>query len=187
MTKTHGMNRTRPHIIWKHIRGRIYNKKNAAYKNYGGRGITICKRWSKFELFWQDMKDTYEPHLTIDRIDNNKGYSPENCRWADRTIQSRNRRNNIRYRYQGFELTLPEFAKKYKIPYKTLRARIIKLNWPIEKAISIGKSVPKYYYKLNGMYTVEVTKFGGRIFGGRFTSKSKAKEMVKQIINSHEK
>jgi hypothetical protein len=89
---THGMVGTRIYSIWSKIVGRCTNPKNSAYKDYGERGITICNEWLKFENFYEDMKDTYSDILTIDRTDNDKGYSKDNCRWANRQIQCVNQR-----------------------------------------------------------------------------------------------
>jgi hypothetical protein len=88
----HGQWGTRIHHIWIGMIQRTTNKKSPAYKNYGGRGITVCKRWRKFENFFADMKKGYRKNLSIDRINNDKGYSPKNCRWATRKQQNNNTR-----------------------------------------------------------------------------------------------
>lgn len=92
---THGMKKTRQYNTWKNIKQRCDNKNHTTYRYYGGKGITYCKSWSKFENFWRDMKDGYSDNLTIDRIDNNGNYCKENCRWVTMKEQSVNKSNNI--------------------------------------------------------------------------------------------
>lgn len=88
---THGMSKTRIFGIWKGMHTRCYNPNYAGYKNYGGRGVTICDDWHKFEAFYADMGSSYAAGLTIERIDNDVGYQPGNCRWIPKPEQSRNR------------------------------------------------------------------------------------------------
>lgn len=98
-TTKHGMTGTRVYNIWKGIRDRCLNPKDTAFKYYGGRGITVCAEWSDFSVFYEDMGE--DNGLTIDRIDNEKGYSKDNCRWATRAEQSRNRRAMNKFGIHG--------------------------------------------------------------------------------------
>ena len=89
----HGYNNTRPYEIWENMKQRCYNTKCPMYNYYGGRGITICEEWKNHpEAFvnWA-LQNDYAENLTVDRIDNSKGYSPDNCRWVDRKTQALNR------------------------------------------------------------------------------------------------
>jgi len=89
-SKKHGYSRTRTYRIWRHMRSRCESKTHSRYAEWGGRGITVCERWKKFENFLTDMGEAPK-NASIDRIDNNKGYFLENCRWADAFIQAQNK------------------------------------------------------------------------------------------------
>jgi len=111
---SHGMTKTKEHKTWKRMRQRCLNKNNPDFKYYGGRGIIICKRWDKFENFYEDM-GRCPKGLTLERSQNNLGYSKENCYWASRTTQSRNRRlmGNNTTGIDGVYFSKRE--KKYKV------------------------------------------------------------------------
>lgn len=88
----HGMTGTRIHNVWRSMKQRCQNKRNHAYADYGGRGITLCDEWQSFEAFYRDMGPSYKEGLELDRINNDLGYSKDNCRWTTRSTQNRNQR-----------------------------------------------------------------------------------------------
>lgn len=92
--KTHGLSKTKFYTVWAGMKQRCTNPNYAYSKNYGGRGITLCEEWYKFINFYNDMYPTFRDGLLLDRIDNNKGYSKNNCRWVDWKVQNNNKRNN---------------------------------------------------------------------------------------------
>jgi hypothetical protein len=125
---THGMKKTRFYKIWQAIKTRCENPSWPGYSDYGGRGIKVCDRWHKFENFRDDMHKSYKQNLTIERIDNNKGYSKENCRWASRKEQARNRRSNRIVSYQGRKMIFIELAELLGINYQSLYSKLITHN-----------------------------------------------------------
>ena len=134
------MSNSRQYQIWINIKTRCLNKNYPQYKDYGGRGISICDEWkNSFEKFWEDMVVGYSDDLTIDRIDNNNGYFKENCRWVDSKIQNNIKRNNKKYLFKGESLNLTALSKKYNIKKTTLFMRLNKYNWSIKKALTTKK------------------------------------------------
>lgn len=127
----HGMHGTRIYYIWNAMKQRCSNKKFKDYHIYGGRGITYCNEWETFEGFYDDMGKSYIEHLekygtkdtTLDRIDPDKNYCKENCRWATIEEQNYNKRETIREEIYGELLTLKEISLKYNIPIKRLYDR----------------------------------------------------------------
>lgn len=129
---THGLTGTPEHIAWDNIIQRCCNPKNKGYRRYGGRGITICDRWRHdFAAFLADMGARPTPKHEIERIDNDKGYSPDNCRWATRKEQTRNRSGNRHITISGITKVLSDWAAEYGICKTTLAARLKRLS-PIE-------------------------------------------------------
>lgn len=125
----HGGRHTRIYHIWLDLRQRCNNPKNHAYSNYGGRGIKVCEEWNNsFTSFlsWSE-KNGYNNTLSIDRIDVDSDYSPDNCRWVNRKIQNINKRNNRRITYKGRTKTMKEWAEQYNMNYDKLRYRLD--NW----------------------------------------------------------
>lgn len=117
---------SRTYRIWVHMRARCLNPKNKGYPDYGGRGITICDRWDSFQTFYEDMGDC-PPGCSIERVDNNQGYSPDNCCWADQVTQGNNKRNNVIITYRGQQMTLGQAVRlagvRYAQAYDRIRIR----------------------------------------------------------------
>jgi len=126
---------------------RCEREKNTNYKNYGGRGIKVCEEWSGKDGFYNfhkwAQKNNWRPGLTIDRIDNNKGYSPDNCRWATHAEQLRNRRNTLLFDYLGMKLTIREIAEIEKISASLLRYRLTIKKIPLQDAIEECKTIKR--------------------------------------------
>ena len=134
----HGEGKTRLYRIWASMKQRCNNPHDHAYQEYGGRGITVCREWEDDYLEFKRwaLANGYADDLSIDRIDNDKGYSPQNCRWATREEQQRNRRNNRYVLYNGESMLLAELAEQYGIGIRVLWNRLYKLGWQIEKALT---------------------------------------------------
>ena len=113
---------------------RCYNPNNAAYNRYGGRGITVCKRWRKFENFLADMGNRPSSKYSIDRIDNSGNYTRENCKWSTMKEQCRNRRNNRLLTLNGETHCVAEWVDIVGIRSDTIRARL-KRGWSVERAL----------------------------------------------------
>lgn len=123
--RIHGGKGSRLYRIWKGMRERCYNKGKWTNAHYQGRGIVITPEWNDFSKFreWA-LTNGYHDDLTIDRIDNDKGYAPNNCRWADRSVQSSNRRTAVKVMYGGREVALSDLARAEGISYGTLYDRL---------------------------------------------------------------
>ena len=134
---THGKSNTRIYKIWVEMIKRTTNPKVISYKNYGARGIRVCKRWQKFENFYEDMLPTYSKNLSIERNDNNLDYSLENCRWASLKEQARNKRNTLKLTINNETKPLIKWAEERNLPYKRVYKRIYKFNWSPRVALEI--------------------------------------------------
>jgi hypothetical protein len=133
-------NKTRIYKVWCSMLGRCTNPKNPAYEDYGARGITVCERWFEFENFLEDMGEP-PSGLTIDRLDNDKGYFKENCAWKTRIDQARNRRSSVKITFDGLTLTIAEWSIRVAINRRTLEARF-HAGWTPKKILTTpaGKS-----------------------------------------------
>ena len=140
--KTHGFSSERLYHIWCDIKDRCYNENNNRYQHYGGKNIHMCDEWLHDYLAFRTwmIEHGYNANAkygesTIDRIDVNGGYCPENCRVVNMITQNRNRTNTLMYTYHGETKSLPEWAEQYGLKYSTLRARIEVHHWDIETAL----------------------------------------------------
>lgn len=139
----HGQTRSSLHNRWKAIKQRCLNPKNTRYNDYGGRGITLCEEWLDYKTFskWC-YENNYSCDLELDRIDNNKGYNPENCRWTTSSINNRNRRDTV---YID-NLSLKEFSEIHDIKLSTIKSRYYNMK-KANKSITT-KTILKYANQL---------------------------------------
>lgn len=137
---SHGKSRTKLNAVWQSMKQRCENPNNINYKYYGGRGIKVCEQWiSSLIVFYNwSIENGYEEGLSIDRINVDGNYEPNNCRWVSMKIQSRNKTDNIFIEYKGENLCLQDWANKLKINISTLNKRLKK--WDLEKALTTPKS-----------------------------------------------
>lgn len=144
--------KTRLQEIFKCMKQRCYNPRNISFQNYGGRGINICKEWlENSSAFYEWSKNNgYAEDLTIDRIDNNKGYCPENCRWVSKKMQSNNKRNNRIISYKGKTQTLAQWCDELELDYDVIEHRLIRNNWVAEKAFETEKNFHIKMIQYNG-------------------------------------
>lgn len=141
--KKHGLTKTTLHNAWINMKTRCENPIHNEYFRYGGRGITYCEQWKSFDNFmeWalkngfrEDKDNNGRTLLSLDRIDNNANYCPENCKWSTRIEQARNKCNNKNYEYKGKIYCLTELEEISPVRIDTIRRRINK-GWSVEKAV----------------------------------------------------
>lgn len=132
-TKHGYANKERLYQTWKNMRRRCYDQSNKRYAQYGGRGITICPEWDDYAVFrfWA-MSNGYRDDLSIDRIDVDGNYCPENCRWATTTEQMNNMTRNRILSFGGKSMTMSEWAKDLGISYGTMNHRVQR-GWSMER------------------------------------------------------
>lgn len=144
MTKIHCQSGTKLHYIWIEMRRRCRSPKHRNFHLYGGRGIKVCEDWEDFEHFFAwAISNGYKEGLTIDRIDNNRGYEPGNCRWTTQLHQNNNTRRTRKVTYKGKTQSLADWARELNLNYYTLRSRR-RLGWDI-KAILETPMEGKFY------------------------------------------
>ncbi len=136
-TRTHGKTRSKLYQTWRAMIQRCENKNHKMYHRYGARNIGVCDRWrSSFIDFAADMGELPDG-ATLDRKDNNAGYSPENCQWASRLDQSLNRENTVFLEFNGVTKRIGEWSKHSGIPVSVIRKRLSKSGWTIGQALTI--------------------------------------------------
>jgi len=154
--RTHGMSRiggagskhTPFYSRWSAMIQRCENKNALGYRHWGGRGIIVCSRWHDFRNFKSDMYPSFLRHVrkhgrentSIDRIDNERGYLPSNCRWATRVQQNSHTRRNTIIEFQGRRLTMSEWARRLGLDRATVYYRVFRARWPLHKALTHATS-----------------------------------------------
>ena len=138
LNRTHGYKNTKIYAAWDGIKARCLNKKDPSYHRYGGRGISVCKRWLRFTNFLEDMGEPPTKEHSIDRINVNGNYEPSNCKWSTPREQANNRSNNIIFIINNQSQTLSDWCLFYNKPYRRTYKRIFDLGWGIEQALELG-------------------------------------------------
>lgn len=138
---THGLSNTKEYDAWKSMLRRCYDPRTERYPVYGGRGIRVCERWRDgFENFLADIGFAPSQSHSIDRIDVNGDYEPQNCRWATPKEQSRNTSRNIRLTLNGQTKTLAEWAEGSQLRYRTIHRRVMEQGWSLQDALTRSSS-----------------------------------------------
>lgn len=134
MFRTHGMCWTPTYKSWVSMKRRVTSKKHPMYKRYGGRGISICSRWYDFKNFFNDMGNR-PPNLTLERIDNEKDYTPLNCKWATRKEQNNNKISNRKIEFNGYKRNVTQWAKSLGVDPQLIYNRL-RRGWTIERILT---------------------------------------------------
>lgn len=142
-TRTHGMRSSKIYNVYRAMKSRCDDPKNKSYKDYGEHGITYSEDWKTFEGFYTDMGSTYKEGLTLERLDNYKGYCKENCIWADRFVQASNKRGTRVLEYDGVSGTLAELCRHFNVVYR-LAYRRLNSGYTIEQIFTA-----KPYQRIN--------------------------------------
>lgn len=155
-----GLSKHYLYYVWLAMKKRCYDVNDVSYPNYGAIGIDVCDVWKNdvTAFFNWSIKNGYSKGLSLDRIDNSKGYCPENCRYVSRFVQQRNRRENKLFLYNGEEKTLPEWAAILDISYSKLYSRITVQKMSFEEAINAYMFTQEKFLNLE-----ESLKFGAKV------------------------
>lgn len=169
--RTHGQTDSPEYRAWSSMKKRCLNPRHGVYARYGARGITVCERWiGDFPAFLSDMGPRPSADHSLERVDNNLGYSPSNCEWRSRHAQNRNRRNTVFVRIDGRDLPLAEAAEMASLPYGTVWRRVTRFGWPIERALSQAPRVirtSKAASKRGGRFVIKRPVLSGKSSAGR--------------------
>lgn len=163
MTTSHRMSRTPTYNSWRSMLERCGNTRNIRAASYSARGISVCDEWRKFDNFYRDMGERPANH-TLDRIDNDKGYCAENCRWATSSEQSRNTSKNVIITWKGESKILKDWANSMGITHCALRFRIDR--WGLERAMESSKLRGLVVLTDEQVMTARETKASGGYFWG---------------------
>lgn len=179
----HGLCYTPEYRIWANMISRCYCPTASHFSHYGARGITVCERWlNSFKAFYEDMGPRPTPQHTLERLDNDGPYSPENCVWATKRAQAQNRRSNIYLTFDGKTMCVSEWARVLGTGVQTLFNRL-RHGWPVEKALSTRPAA-----QLSGKLTAEMVKeIRSRVASGESRRTVAANfnvsvEMVREIV-----
>ena len=134
VNKKHGKSKSQIWFMHRSMMDRCYLQTSTAYKNYGGRGITVCKRWHDFENFYADMGDKPKG-MTLERIDNDGPYLPDNVCWASYKDQANNRRSNVVLEFQGRKQTMQQWSDEMGLKIQTVWARLNR-GWSVDRALT---------------------------------------------------
>lgn len=148
--KTHGKSSSDIYWVWNMMKQRCHNPKCAHYEKYGGRGIAVCEEWRVFENFYLDMGDPPFPGATLERIDTNGGYNPNNVVWASVKTQNNNKRTSVRFNYKGRDYSLKELAQLSGMKESTLRVRLHRGATSVEEAVDTPVGDAKSAYRYGG-------------------------------------
>lgn len=135
--KQKGLHNTKLYSVWSGMKKRCHNPKNFNFKNYGGRGVSVCDEWrNDFLSFYKwAIENGYKEGLAIDRIDNDRNYEPSNCRWVTPKVNGNNRRTSRHIEYNGRLYTIPELAELFSTKYEVFYSRLYREGFSIEKYI----------------------------------------------------
>lgn len=134
--RTHGDKASPVYAVWKAIKQRCENPNNKSFSRYGGRGIRLCDRWRDYAKFKEDMGPRPSPMHSVDRIDNNGHYEPENCRWVLPRQQARNKSSNTVAFHNGEWKSWSEWAESAAVSPQLLRSRVVVWGWPFHEALT---------------------------------------------------